>query len=65
MILLGLTGQQHTLFNSITYRGWELSLIDDEGRLHTHNTVPDTAIGELTDASLWNGILFGKAPSEE
>lgn len=52
-------GVQDQLFSASNLEGWNLNIIDKDGKIHTSHTSAN-AVGTLTDADAWNGIIFGK-----
>lgn len=63
-LLFGGTGQQVSLFSSANLKGWDLNNIDEDGKIHT-NYSSANAVGTLTGADAWNGVIFGKIPAGE
>lgn len=59
ILTFGGTGQQVQLYSESNLEGWNLNSIDKDGKIHTTHTSAN-AIGTLTDADAWNGIIFGK-----
>lgn len=59
LLRFGGTGQQVNLFSSSNLYGWNLNAVDSDGKIHTTYSSAN-AVGTLTDADAWNGVIFGK-----
>lgn len=63
LLSFGSTGQSVGLFASNNLKGWNLNNVGEDGKIHTSYSSAN-AVGTLTGADAWNGVIFGKIPQE-